>query len=277
MLSAAKGGGTKTRQVSQAGRGDGLFHRVEHGDAEDGLAALAGHDARDDLRAVVEHFLGVELRHAAGDALHDDAAGTVKKDAHQTALIICSLRSFFQAITARSAASISVLARMIGRPDCARIFWPSSTLVPESRTITGTSTGSALQRLHDALGHPVAAVDAREDVDQDRLHVLVRHDQPEGLGHPFRRGPAADVEEVGGLAPGQLDRVHRRHRKASAVHDAADVAGQPDIGEAPVGGVGLRAGLPGFCRAARRSAGGGKARWCRRSSSRRVPGCGCRR
>ena len=60
-----------------AGCGDGFLHRVEDGDAHDGLPPFAGDDASDDLRAVVEHFLGMELRHAAGDALHDDAAGTV--------------------------------------------------------------------------------------------------------------------------------------------------------------------------------------------------------
>src|SRR5204863_340479 len=71
-----------------------------------------------------------------------------------------------------------------------------------------------LHGLHDAFGDPVAAVDAGKDVDQDRLYVVVRHDQPERLGHAIRRGTAADVEEVGRLAARQLDHVHSRHGEA---------------------------------------------------------------
>ena len=58
-------------------------------------------------------------------------------------------------------------------------------------------------------------------------------------GDPLRRGAAADVEEVGGLAAGELDHVHGRHGEPGAVDDAADVALQPDIGQAAVGGLGL--------------------------------------
>jgi hypothetical protein len=143
-------GGKGRRHEDQAGvaagGGGSLFHGVEDRHAHDGFAALAGHHAGHHVGAVVQHFLGVELRHAAGDALHDDAAAAVQENAHHTALILVfCLRSFFQAVTARSAASIRVLARMIGRPDFARIFCPSSTLVPDRRTITGTSTGFAVR------------------------------------------------------------------------------------------------------------------------------------
>src|SRR5690606_15738472 len=123
---------------------DRLFHRVEDGHAMDGLAAPARHHAADDLGAVIQHLLRVELGDAARDALHDDAGVAIYEDGHWTALtlVFCAV-SFCQAMTARWAASISVVARMIGRPDLARIFSPSSTLVPARRTITGTSTASA--------------------------------------------------------------------------------------------------------------------------------------
>ena len=118
-----EGRGDKHKAGVSAGGGNGLLYSVKHRDAEDGFATFAGDNAADDIGAVVLHFLGVELGHTAGDALHDDTAGAIKKDAHQMALtVVFCLRSFFQATTARSAASISVLARMIGRPDLARIF-----------------------------------------------------------------------------------------------------------------------------------------------------------
>ena len=101
---------------------------------------------------------------------------------------------------------------------------PSSTLVPARRTTSGTR--KSLGRLHDALRHPVAAVDAREDVHQDRLDVAVGEHEVEGRGHALGRRAAADVEEVRGLAAGVLDHVHGRHRETRAVDDAADVAGR---------------------------------------------------
>src|SRR5690606_16501078 len=81
-----------------------------------------------------------------------------------------------------------------------------------------------LDRGDDALGDHVAAHDAAEDVDEDRLHVLVRQDQLERLGHALLVGAAAHVQEVGRFAALELDHVHRRHRKPGAVDHAADVA-----------------------------------------------------
>ena len=57
---------------------------------------------------------------------------------------------------------------------------------------------------------------------------LLQHDL-ERFGHLLGRGAAADVEEVGRLAAEQLDGVHRRHREARAVHQAADVAVERDV------------------------------------------------
>src|SRR5690606_35167558 len=81
-----------------------------------------------------------------------------------------------------------------------------------------------LDRGDDAFGNHVAAHNAAEDVDEDRLHVVRRQDQLERLGHALLGGAAADVEEVRGRAAFQLDHVHRRHRQARAVDHAADVA-----------------------------------------------------
>src|SRR6266540_4670418 len=57
----------------------------------------------------------------------------------------------------------------------------------------------------DALGDDVAAHDAAENVDQDRLYVLIREDDPEGVLDLLLGGAPAHVQEVGRLAPGELD------------------------------------------------------------------------
>jgi hypothetical protein len=53
------------------------------------------------------------------------------------------------------------------------------------------------------------------------------------------RRAAADVEEVGGLAAVELDDVHRRHGKARAVDEAADVAVEGDVRKAELAGLHL--------------------------------------
>ena len=96
-----------------------------------------------------------------------------------------------------------------------------------------------MDRLDDAFGHPVAAVDAGENVDEDRLDILVGQNRAERFRHALRRSAAADIEEVGGLAAGDLDHVHGRHGEPGAVDDAADIAVETDIGKAAVAGEGL--------------------------------------
>jgi hypothetical protein len=58
----------------------------------------------------------------------------------------------------------------------------------------------------------------------------------EGGDDPLGARAAADIEEVRGLAPGELDHVHRGHGEARAVDDAADVAVEAHIGEPVIGG-----------------------------------------
>ena len=54
------------------------------------------------------------------------------------------------------------------------IFLPSSTLVPSSRTTSGTLQADFLDRRDHAFGDDVAPHDAAEDIDQDALHVGIR-------------------------------------------------------------------------------------------------------
>ena len=61
---------------------DGVGDGVEHRDALDVLAALAGRHAADDLGAVVAVAQAVELALAAGEALDDDLGVGVDEDRH---------------------------------------------------------------------------------------------------------------------------------------------------------------------------------------------------
>ena len=67
--------------------------------------------------------------------------------------------------------------------------------------------------------------------------------------------PAADVEEVGRLAAVVLDQVHRAHRQAGAVDQAADVAVEADVAQARSCRPGARWGLPPPRRAGSASSG----------------------
>src|SRR5439155_26729379 len=92
-------------------------------------------------------------------------------------------------------------------------------------------------RRHHAFGHPIAAVDPGEDVHENGAHVLVGQDEAECCRHSVGARPATDVEEVGWLAPGVLDHVHRGHGQAGAIDDAADVAFQCDVIQAVFRGL----------------------------------------
>src|SRR5437867_2640017 len=88
-----------------------------------------------------------------------------------------------------------------------------------------------LHRRDDALGETIDAQDAAEHVDEDCFHVPVRRQDPERVLDLLGRGAAADVQEVRGLAAGQLDDVHGGHREPGAVDHAADVAVELDVVE----------------------------------------------
>ncbi len=82
------------------------------------------------------------------------------------------------------------------------------------RTTIGTSRVLLGAGLDEPAGDLVAAGDAAEDVDEDGVDLRVREDEAHRRGHLVGPGAAADVEEVGRLAAGPLDEVHRRHREA---------------------------------------------------------------
>src|SRR5208283_2455057 len=108
--------------------------------------------AGDDVAAVIEHFLGVETTLVASDALHQNRRLLVDKNAHDFLPAPFVARpppsepsrsqqahpAFLQAATALSAASLSVDALMIAMPLSSMILRPASTLVPASRTTSGT-------------------------------------------------------------------------------------------------------------------------------------------
>src|SRR6266849_2429787 len=97
-------------------------------------SALPRHDAGHHLRAVLHHLPGMEGSSRAGNALHEHAGVAVHEDAHAAPRA---------AATAFSAASRRFSAGMIFRPDLRRISFPCSTLVPSSRTTSGTRKSSS--------------------------------------------------------------------------------------------------------------------------------------
>src|SRR5207253_5330021 len=110
-----------------------LLDRVEHRPPQVLAAALPRRDAAHDVRAIGDHFPGVERPLVAGEALDDDPRLLVEQDAHAAS-------PASRAATTRSAASESVSAVWICRPLSLRMRRPSSTLVPARRTTRGTGT-----------------------------------------------------------------------------------------------------------------------------------------
>ncbi len=198
IASAAKGGGTKTSEASAPVASTASRTVLNTGRPRWVAPPLPGVTPPTTLVPWSIMSCGVEGADAAGDALHDDRGLLVDEDGH----VRSSLGSEFagRAATAFSAASASVSALIIGRPDVRMMRRPSSTLVPARRTTTGIGQAELAVGLHHALRDPVAAVDAGEDVDEDHLTLLVGQHGAEGLGDAFGRGAAADVEEVGRLA-----------------------------------------------------------------------------
>ena len=121
--------------------------------------------------------------------------------------------------------------------------------------------------IDEPAGHLVAAGDAAEDVDQDRVDLRVGQDDPHRRRDLVGARPTADVEEVGRLAAGPLDEVHGRHRQAGAVDHAADRAVELDERQArlarlAIGGILLvgiaqllEPGVAGECRVVERDLG----------------------
>ena len=101
----------------------------------------------------------------------------------------------------------------------------------------GTCDVEILRSGHDAGGEPVDAQNAAEDVDEDRLHILVGEQDLEGVLDLLLRCAAAHVEKVGRAAAGVLNDVHRGHGQAGAVDHAGDGAVELDVVERILAGL----------------------------------------
>jgi hypothetical protein len=122
------------------------------------------------------------------------------------------------------------------------------------------------------FGDRVALGDPAEDVHQHALDLVVAEDDAEGLDRALLGDAAAHVEEVRRLAAVQLDDVHRRHRQAGAVDQAADIPVERDVGLRSCSLARSSIGFSSWGRTSPDVADGGTWR-CRRSSSwRRSPG-----
>src|SRR5712691_334093 len=123
------------RTVGAAGS-NGFLDGVPHGKPLVGGAAFARRDAAHDLGAVFLAAQGVESALFARDPLHQHPRGLIHEDAHGRALLANST-TFFAPEPMSSA-----LTKL--RPDSASIFLPCSTLVPSTRTTTGSLSPSFL-------------------------------------------------------------------------------------------------------------------------------------
>src|SRR5258708_12663095 len=80
-----------------------------------------------------------------------------------------------------------------------------------------------LERLEDPARDLVAARDAAEDVEEDRLDLRIAGDHLERVDDALRRAAAAEVAEVRRPATDVLDDVDLRHREPRAVPPDAHV------------------------------------------------------
>src|SRR4029077_3571495 len=128
-------GGAGGRHIDDAGVAPGRFlgfdDGVEHRQVEMLAAAFARRRAADHLGAVGDRLLGMERAVLASEALADDAGVLVDEDGHQ-AFAPFSAFTIFCAASSRSSAAVTL------RLDLERISLPSFTLVPSSRTTSGT-------------------------------------------------------------------------------------------------------------------------------------------
>ena len=201
---------------------------------ERGLAALARRHAGDDPGAVGLHRAGVEVALAAGDALDDEPRLGSDEDAHAAALPRDAADGLGRRLVQRGG------RREVGLPRAGRPPRPRSC--PTIRTTIGTSRSWTAR----ASIRPRATSSPR--VIPPKMLTRMAFDLRVGQDDPHRRRdlvgprPAADVEEVGRLAAGPLDEVHRGHRQARAVDHAADRAveldeRQPGLARLAVGRV----------------------------------------
>src|SRR5699024_3106457 len=131
--------------INHGCNGSGHIYRiikcVEDRHAHVILTALAGRDATNHLRAVLDGLLGVKAALAAGNALTDDFGVFVNQYAH------CKFLQARAASTALRAPSLRSSAGMMSKLLLAKSALPLSTLVPSRRTTSGTSISMSLTAL----------------------------------------------------------------------------------------------------------------------------------
>src|SRR6516165_275883 len=96
--------------------------------------------------------------------------------------------------------------------------------------------GEHAHRRDDPVGYRVAGRDPAEDVHEHAAHARVGQHDLQAVGHDLGGGPAADVEEVGGLdaaerLAGVGHHVQGGHDQACPVADDADLTVQLDVVE----------------------------------------------
>src|SRR5258708_17400577 len=128
-----------------------------------GLAAFARRGAADHLGTVVDRGLRMEGAVLAGEALADDLGVLVDEDGHQfepfTAFTI------FCAASSRSSADVTL------RLDLAMISLPFSTLVPSSRTTSGTRRPTSFT----AVTTPSAMTSDRKSTRLNSSHQIISY------------------------------------------------------------------------------------------------------
>src|SRR6202171_3005802 len=126
----------RRRHINHAGIGTGLFarfrHRIGHRQIEMPCASLSRRYAADHSGAVKHGLLGMKGAVLAGKALADDLGIAVNQYGHYAASFRVVALTIFCAASSRSSADTTL------RPDSLMTFLPSSTLVPSSRTTSGT-------------------------------------------------------------------------------------------------------------------------------------------
>src|SRR5262245_34515526 len=105
-------------------------HRIEDRNAFERGSAFAGRYPRNHLSPILFARLGMKLASGSRNALSQNPSLLADQNRH----------AYFTACTIFSAPSAIVSAEMMGRPESARIFRPSSTFVPCMRTTNGTLT-----------------------------------------------------------------------------------------------------------------------------------------
>ena len=182
IAAGAAFGGTATNDAVAPVAATASATDVEDRDAVDVLAALAGRDAADDLRAVVAVAQAVVLALPAGQALDDDLGVLVDEDRHDRFL---SSRSRARRPHGRRRAwSVPTGSLAAGMPASSRIWRPSSAFVPSRRITIGArrSTRPSASTMPLATSSPrVMPPKMLMKID---LHVLVEVD------HLERRRPS---------------------------------------------------------------------------------------